>query len=75
MTTPKEQAIAIINKFAALDDGEFVNDVFKDRHIEFALISINETIKQCSEYRDLDQSKSFDHWQQVRQEAIRLKKN
>jgi hypothetical protein len=38
--------IAIINKFASLDYGEFVNDVFKDRHIEFALISINETIKQ-----------------------------
>ena len=37
-----------------------------------ALIAVDEILKQCWDYRDIDLQASYDYWQEVKQEIINL---
>lgn len=38
----------------------------------YALIAMDEILKQCWDYRDIDLQASYDYWQEVKQEIINL---
>ena len=40
--------------------------------IQCALITVDEIIQQCWDYRDIDLEASYDYWQQVKQELQML---
>ena len=69
--TPKEKAIELIDKFwkwSLMDSKHSVAPYAK----QCALIAVDEIMKQCWEYRDIDLQKSFDYWQEVKQEIEKL---
>ena len=69
--TPKEEAKNLVDKFMQLVDA-YSSQGQVDNAKECALIAVDEMIKQCWDYRDLDLQKSYDYGQQVKQEIQKL---
>jgi len=73
--TPKDKAKELVEKFIEHTqewdeiDG-YVNDIYKAK--QCALIAVDELIKQCWNYRDIDLERSHDYWQEVKQEIENL---
>ncbi len=65
----KDKAIELVDKFQK----QIFFDITDERlDIEeakgCALIAVDEILKQCWDYRDIDLQASYDYWQEVKQE-------
>jgi hypothetical protein len=83
--TPKEKAKELVAKYyeefikdyqvlACLSD-EIRNSIYNKRETfakKCAMITVNELILQCWDYREIDLEKSGDYWQEVKQEIEKL---
>jgi hypothetical protein len=68
--TAKEKAIELMNKYQyAVRFDESETQYFANMHSvkECALIAVDEILKQCWDYRDIDLQASYDYWQEVKQ--------
>jgi hypothetical protein len=83
--TPKEKADELVDKMYDKVSGGMKKDPTEDQLIAFylypeymsnakqcALIAVDEIMKQCWDYRDIDLQKSFDYWQEVKHEIKKL---
>jgi hypothetical protein len=69
--TPKEKAIELFDKYMG-----FKMNPYNDLEMTLkkgiaktnALIAVNEILKQCWDYRDIDLQASYEYWQKVKQE-------
>jgi hypothetical protein len=75
----KEKADSLFNKYYQYDITIIgIESQFEERGIclydakQLALIAIDELIKQCWDYRDIDLEKSCDYWKEVKQEIQAL---
>jgi hypothetical protein len=70
--TPREKAVRLVDIY--LD--EVINETDINFPLELpkrlAMITVNELILQCWDYREIDLEKSGDYWQQVKQEIEKL---
>ena len=64
--TPKEKAKELYNKFRNNNK----DTVFNAK--KCALIAVDEILKQCWDYRDIDLQASYEYWQKVKQEINKL---
>ena len=62
--TPKEKAEELVSKFKDIKDAYYIDELAKER----ALIAVDELMKQCWDYRDIDVQASYDYWEEVKQE-------
>jgi hypothetical protein len=73
--TPKEKAIELSNKFvtkSVFDMTDLELKIERENAKRNALIAVNEIIKQCWDYRDIDLQRSYDYWQEVKKEIQAL---
>jgi hypothetical protein len=71
--TPKEKAIELVDKmFIEMSNFSITDEVLEEVAKQCALIAVNEIMKQCWDYRDIDLQASYDNWQEVKQEIINL---
>ncbi len=73
--TPKEKAKEIVHKMNNVDlncDNESMCMLYPHA-VECSIIAVDEIMKQCFDYRDIDLQASYDYWQEVKQEIIKLK--
>ncbi len=71
--TPKEKAIELFDKmFIEMSNFSITDEVLEEVAKQCALIAVNEIMKQCWDYRDIDLQASYDYWQEVKQEIINL---
>jgi len=66
--SPKDKAIELVNKYLMNTPVGFHIDDAK----ECALIAMDEIIKQCWDYRDIDLEASYDYWNEVKKEIEKL---
>jgi hypothetical protein len=69
--TAKEKARDLVDKFvyhveSNTDWGQLNNAK------ECALIAVDEILKQCWDYRDIDLQASYDYWQEVKTEINKI---
>jgi hypothetical protein len=64
----KDKAIEIVTKYAELDFGSNDKIVISVMHKKQALIAVDEILKQCWDYRDIDLQASYDYWKEVKKE-------
>jgi phosphopantetheinyl transferase (holo-ACP synthase) len=67
----KDKAIELMDKYQyAVRFDESETQYFANMHSvkECALIAVDEIIKQCWDYRDIDLQASYDYWQEVKQQ-------
>jgi hypothetical protein len=64
--TPKKKAEQLLEKF------NLPTGLMSVERKQCALIAVDEIINQCWGYRDIDVQKSFDYWQEVKQEIEKL---
>ena len=69
--TPKEKATALVLKFMNLQEPNY-NWFHKELAKTCALLAVDELMKQCWDYRDIDVQASHDYWQEVKQEIEKL---
>jgi hypothetical protein len=51
----------------------FYNEVkYMERAKQCALIAVDEILNQCLDYRDIDLCRSYNYWQEVKQEIKKL---
>jgi len=70
--TSKEKAEELFYKMLStdkLDDYSFVGSKVAK---QCALIAVDEILKQCWDYRDIDLEASYGYWQEVKQEIEKL---
>jgi hypothetical protein len=62
---PKQKAIELIDKYQFL---------LTEKHFakQCALTALDELMKQCWDYRDIDLQASYDYWNQVKDEIKKL---
>lgn len=72
--TPKEKANDLVNNMFNCDNStpEKSMAMLLIHAKQCSLIAVDEIMKQCWEYRDIDLQKSFDYWQEVKQEIEKL---
>ncbi len=63
--TPKEKAWLLYTDMWAITKNEYDSK-------QCAFTAVNEMLNQCWGYRDIDLQKSFDYWQEVKQEIEKL---
>ena len=66
--SPKDKARDLVNKYLMNTPVGFHIDDAK----ECALIAMDEIIKQCWDYRDIDLEASYDYWNEVKKEIEKL---
>lgn len=66
--TAKKKAIRLFT----IMYGEFENGISHKEAKRCALIAVDEIMKQCFDYRDIDLQASYDYWQEVKQEIEKL---
>jgi hypothetical protein len=66
--SPKDKAEELVNKYLMNTPVGFHIDDAK----ECALIAMDEIIKQCWDYRDIDLEASYDYWNEVKKEIEKL---
>ena len=67
----KDKAIELMDKYQyAVRFDESETQYFANMHSvkECALIAVDEILKQCWDYRDIDLQASYDYWQDVKHE-------
>jgi hypothetical protein len=77
--TPKEKADSLFNKYYQYDITIIgVDSKLEERGIclydakQLAIIAVNEIMKQCFDYRDIDLQASYDYWLEVKSELEKL---
>ncbi len=72
--TPKEKAEELVYRHITLfkhyDANPKLNIGLNKYFKKCALIAVDEIMKQCWDYRDIDLQASYDYWQEVKQEII-----
>ncbi len=72
--TPKEKAEELLKKMLGKNpnrqDGISRIDVIQAK--QCALIAVDEMLKQCWDYRDIDLEASYDYWNEVKHEIEKL---
>lgn len=69
--TPKEKAKELFQKFSSKLPWYSEKDNL-NKSKQCALIACEELLNQCWDYRDIDLEKSYDYWQEVKQEIEKL---
>ena len=70
---PKLKAEELVLKFKELpQEGTLMFYVSFEIGKQCALIAVDEILKQCYDYRDIDLQASYDYWQEVKTEIILL---
>ena len=64
--TPEEKAKELVDKYYNFGDQEF------DYSKEFALIAVEEIIKQSWDYREIDLGANYDYWTKVKNKIEQL---
>jgi hypothetical protein len=67
----KDKAKELMDKYQyAVRFDESETQYFANMHSvkQCALIAVDEILKQCWDYRDIDLQASYDYWQEVKQE-------
>lgn len=68
--TPKEKAQYLVDEyFSWYGNEEYFSHEFAK---ECALIAVDEIIKQCYDYRDIDLQASYDYWNEVKTEIKKI---
>jgi hypothetical protein len=77
--TPKDKADSLFNKYYQYDITIIgVDSKLEERGIclydakQLAIIAVNEIMKQCFDYRDIDLQASYDYWLEVKSELEKL---
>jgi hypothetical protein len=72
--TPKEKADYLLHKMYVVDAYDDYDDVSMEYRYakRCALIAVDEMMKQCWDYRDIDLQASYDYWQEVKHEIEKL---
>jgi hypothetical protein len=80
--TPKEKAEQLFGKFADIEhfgvygdcDGtwEWSSSLWRQQAKESVIIAVDEIMKQCWDYRDIDLQASYDYWNEVKHEIEKL---
>jgi hypothetical protein len=80
--TPKEKAFELFTKFADIEHlgvygdyngtWEWSSSLWRKQAKESAIIAVDEIMKQCWDYRDIDLQASYDYWKQVKHELEKL---
>jgi hypothetical protein len=71
----KEKAMELFDKYYFLLTYFSENSSIDSRRkyaIQCALIAVDEILNQCLDYRDIDLCRSYNYWQQVKQEIEKL---
>ena len=71
MLEPKEKAIELFNKFKLAPIGP-IYFMHPQHSKKCAIIAVDEIIKQCWDYRDIDLQASYDYWQEVKKQINKL---
>jgi hypothetical protein len=70
--TPKEKAIELVDTYRIMlmnSDTECGEEILCTVIAKYcALIAVDEILKQCWDYRDIDLQASYDYWKEVKQE-------
>jgi hypothetical protein len=70
--TAKEKAEELLDRYETLGK-DFTRGVsMREFAKQCALIAVDEILKQCWDYRDIDVQASYDYWQEVKQEIEKL---
>ena len=73
----KEKAEDLVNRFRIVlmnEDTDCGNEILCTCiSVNMALITVDELLQQCYDYRDVDLGKSYDYWQEVKKELINNK--
>jgi hypothetical protein len=76
MLEPKEKAEELYFKYSmkGLEEIKSILNRVVRKNIakQCALIAVNEILKQCFDYRDIDLQASYDYWQEVKTEIKKL---
>lgn len=64
--TPKLKAKTLINEMYNIREMDW------EMAVNCALIAVDEILKQCYDYRDIDLQASYDYWQEVKTEINKL---
>jgi hypothetical protein len=80
--TPKEKAFELFTKFADIEHlgvygdyngtWEWSSSLWRKQAKEIAIIAVDEIMKQCWDYRDIDLQASYDYWNEVKHELEKL---
>jgi hypothetical protein len=74
--TPKEKAKELVTKYRNPFNRKGcippTESMFPSTAKQCALIAVDEMIKQCWDYRDIDLQASYDYWNKVKQEIEKL---
>ena len=70
--TPEQKAEELFNKMLSSDKIDSYSFVGKNVAKQCALIAVEEMLKQCWDYRDIDLEASHEYWQEVKQEIKKL---
>ena len=62
--TPKEKA----NRLRVQIYAYYQDKITWEQAKRYALIAVEELLEQCNDYRDIDLGKSYDYWDEVKQE-------
>lgn len=68
--TPKEKAEDLLHRYDVLQT--YIEGFNLENAKQCALIAVDEVMKQCWEYRDIDLQKSFDYWNEIKTEIEKL---
>jgi hypothetical protein len=66
----KEKAIELVEKYAIWNWTETTCNYEGAK--QCALIAVDEILNQCLDYRDIDLCRSYNYWQEVKQEIKKL---
>lgn len=72
MDTPREKAKKLLGYYYSYFKGVKSEYSIKFLCQEIALITVEELLNQCWDYRDIDLGKSYEYWQEVKQELQML---
>jgi hypothetical protein len=70
--TPKEKAQQIFDNIFQILVQRGEHHYTFDYAKQCAVIAVDEILKQCWDYRDIDLQSSYDYWQEVKQEINKI---
>jgi hypothetical protein len=70
---PKEKAEELVEKFYSRATSYSLDRKNQNENAkQCALIAVDEIMKQCYDYRDIDLQASYDYWEEVKSEIEKL---
>jgi hypothetical protein len=68
----KDKASDLVCDFYKIQSNEYDYGINWEMAKQCALIAVDEIIKQCWDYRDIDLQASYDYWQEVKKQINKL---